>query len=106
MDGQTRVVEGRVDIGADELYPPIQNIDTGATYSTIQQAIDAANNGETIVVQPGTYAGTGNRDLDFGGKAITLRGINPDKPNTVRDNGYRLSGRPRQCASRVLFPYK
>ena len=83
MDGQPRVIDGRVDIGADESLPPIKNIDTGATYNTIQQAINDANNGETIVVQPGTYTGPGNRGIDFNGKAITLRSAEPNDPNVV-----------------------
>ncbi|MDH4240202.1 MAG: S8 family serine peptidase, partial [Phycisphaerae bacterium] len=42
-------------------------------YPTIQEAIDAALPGETVWVADGVYQGQGNRDLDFGGKAITVR---------------------------------
>jgi subtilisin family serine protease len=42
-------------------------------YPTIQDAIDAALPGETVWVADGLYRGQGNRDLDFGGKAITVR---------------------------------
>lgn len=42
-------------------------------YSTIQAAIDAAVDGETVWIADGLYQGDGNRDLDFGGKAITVR---------------------------------
>ncbi len=47
-----------------------------ADYPTIQDAIDAAVDGDTIVVSPGTYTGDGNRDIDFVGKAITVRSQN------------------------------
>jgi hypothetical protein len=83
MDGQPRVLEGRVDIGADEMLPAIQNIDTNEVYGTIQEAIDDANDGETIVVQPGTYTGSGNDRIYFPGKAITLRSAEPNDPNVV-----------------------
>jgi len=49
-------------------------------YESIQAAIDACNNGDVVVVAPGTYTGDGNRDVDFKGKSITVRGKNgPEK---------------------------
>ncbi|UCD29284.1 MAG: hypothetical protein JSV03_02045, partial [Planctomycetota bacterium] len=43
--------------------------DGPADFNNIQAAIDAAGNGDTIVVGDGTYTGDGNRDIDFKGKA-------------------------------------
>jgi subtilisin family serine protease len=42
-------------------------------YPTIQAAIDAASKGDTVLVADGIWQGEGNRDLDFGGKAIMVQ---------------------------------
>jgi hypothetical protein len=40
---------------------------------TIKEGIDLASNGMLVLVAGGTYAEVGNKDLDFGGKAIHLK---------------------------------
>ena len=52
-------------------------------FDAIQEAIEAAISGDTVVVLRGTYAGDGNRDLDLRGKAITLRSEDPNDPDLV-----------------------
>jgi len=49
-------------------------------YPTIQAAIDDCNDGDTVLVAPGTYTGDGNRDIEFKGKAITVK--SEDGPQT------------------------
>jgi hypothetical protein len=45
-----------------------QTIQVPANAPTIQSAIDAASNGDTIMVSPGVY----NENIDFKGKSIVL----------------------------------
>ena len=47
-----------------------------ANFDNLQEAIDSAANGDTILVDDGIYKGDGNTDIDFHGKAITLRSKN------------------------------
>ncbi len=54
-------------------------IGNGVIFTHLQPAINAAHPGDTIIVKDGTYTGTGNYDLDFGGDAITLRSENGQK---------------------------
>jgi predicted outer membrane repeat protein len=46
----------------------------GGDYVDIQDGIDAADHGDTVVVLGGTYTGERNRDLDFGGTLLRLEG--------------------------------
>lgn len=57
--------------------------DAPADFNTIQAAIDDANDGDTVEIRPGTYAAEGNRDLDFLGKAITVRSMDPNDSAVV-----------------------
>ena len=52
-------------------------------YPTIQAAIDDSNDGDIVEVQQGTYTGIGNHNIDFLGKAITVRSTNPQDPCLV-----------------------
>ncbi len=61
------------------LLRPAPVITVPGDHPTIQAAIEAARDGDVIVVEPGTY----RENIDFMGKAITLRSTAPDDPEVV-----------------------
>ena len=57
--------------------------DAPADFNNIQAAIDHAWDGDVVIVNPGIYTGSGNRDIHYMGKAITVRSVDPNEPNIV-----------------------
>ncbi|HGJ66049.1 TPA: hypothetical protein ENS27_11770 [bacterium] len=49
------------------------------SFNTIQQAIDSAKDGDIVLVANGIYRGEGNVNIDFKGKAITVKSENGPK---------------------------
>jgi parallel beta-helix repeat protein len=78
IDGQPRVMAGRVDMGADE-FSGIFNLNQKEWYSTIQAAVYDANDTdrEWIEVGPGTYC----EAVDFNGVPCTLTSVDPNDWN-------------------------
>ncbi len=57
--------------------------DGNGDYPTIQDAIDDSNDSDVIILAEGIYTGTGNRDIDFLGKAVTVSSTDPTDPDIV-----------------------
>jgi len=60
-------------------------------YPTIQAATDDASDGDTIWIANGQYSGEGNFDIDFKGKAITIKSENGSQ-NCIIDCQFKGRG--------------
>jgi len=55
---------------------PLEDGSPDHPFDAIQEGINAAVDGDLVLVRDGTYTGAGNRELDFGGRRITVRSEN------------------------------
>lgn len=70
--------------------------DGTADLRTIQVAVDVAAAGDTVVLRPGVYRGPGNCDIDFRGKAIHVRSVDPQDPAVVETTVIDCAGTQEQ----------
>jgi len=78
-DEEPRKMGQFVDIGADEAWP-VWNLTSDGNYIAIQDAIDDANDGDTIIVSRGRYFET----INFGSHQIVLSSAEPNDWDVVK----------------------
>jgi len=76
------------EVGDPTISDPLEDGSLEHPFDAIQEAIDYALDGETVIVLSGTYTGEGNRDLDFKGKAIALRSQNGPSECIINCEGF------------------
>jgi predicted outer membrane repeat protein len=73
----------------------VVNPDGTGDFPTIQAAIDGAADGDEIVLTDGVFTGDGNRDVNFLGKAVTVRSQSGDPATCIIDCEADFSDRHR-----------
>ncbi len=63
----------------------VVHADGSGEYATIQAAVNAATDGDEILLTGGTFTGDGNRDVDYLGKAVTIRSESGDPSGCIID---------------------
>jgi hypothetical protein len=63
---------GALDVGCTSSIVTVCH-DGSGDYPTIQAAVDAIPSYDVVELCNGVFTGVGNRDIDFGGKAVTVR---------------------------------
>jgi pectin methylesterase-like acyl-CoA thioesterase len=69
--------------------------DATGDFATIQEAIEAAVDGDTIELADGIFTGECNRDIDYGGKSITIMSQSGDPEACIIDCGGKEGERHR-----------
>ena len=82
--------------GDPETSDPNENGSVEHPFDAIQEGINAAFDGDTVIVLQGTFTGTGNRDIDFLGKAITVRSTEPNDTAVVAATIIDCQGDPNE----------
>ncbi|MCP4611552.1 MAG: hypothetical protein GY845_22815 [Planctomycetes bacterium] len=73
-DGLTNLDEYEF-YSSDPIAPPVYVDAFAGPIRTIQEGIEAADDGDTVLVPAGTYKGEGNKDIDFAGKLVVLNAL-------------------------------
>ena len=65
-------------------------------YATIQAAIDASKDSDTVVIAQGRHSGPGNYNISLDGKQITVRSTDPTDANIVANTIINCGGLGRR----------
>jgi hypothetical protein len=69
--------------GDPTISDPLEDGSAAHPFDAIQEGIDAAADGDTVLVLDGTYTGDGNRELDLHAQVVTVRSENGPETCTI-----------------------
>jgi parallel beta-helix repeat protein len=107
--GYMRIEYGKNNVGGSPCYAELTtdndpNIyDVPDMFPTIREAVEAAYNGDIITLAPGTYTGPDNTDIDFVGKNLTIRSVNPSDFSAVEQTVIDCQGYAEQPRRAFIF---
>jgi len=73
--------------GTPDVSDPLEDGSQEHPFDSIEEALYMAIDGDAIILLEGEYTGQGNRDIDFGGKAVTIRSQDGPESCTIRCGG-------------------
>ncbi|GAA5818431.1 MAG: DUF11 domain-containing protein [Methanobrevibacter sp. CfCl-M3] len=88
-----------VEFKNDKIYNPLSDIISpsqqgqvvvGVNGTTIQDAVNAASSGDTVIIPAGTYTGDGNRNININGKNLTIKGSGDVVIDAQNTSGTRI----------------
>ena len=73
--------------GDSSISDPLEDGSAAHPFDAIQEGINGATTGSSVLVADGLYSGEGNRDLSFLGKKIDVRSVNGPENCTIDCQG-------------------
>ncbi|HPY77980.1 MAG TPA: hypothetical protein PLQ45_09075, partial [Anaerohalosphaeraceae bacterium] len=91
-------IDGNKDVVVHVRLPKTIYVGGSTGYNSLYEALSGAKDGDIIIANPGLYQSTSSTGLDretlliMSGKNLTIRGSNPDDPETVQNTIFDRHG--------------